>query len=136
MTIGERIRKIRYEIEPKKMSMAAFAQKIGVTSGAVSQWETGDRVPPKSTLLSISREFKINETWLLTGEGEMTDPPSDEQEIARVVEMLHTGNERIKKDIIIGLSKSKEESLVDILGHILRELHAHGIDLEFKDEAK
>jgi len=49
-----------------------FAERIGITQSAISQFLKGQSKGLKSdTLLSIIKEFGINPTWLLTGEGEM-----------------------------------------------------------------
>ncbi|MDO4490506.1 MAG: helix-turn-helix transcriptional regulator [Lachnospiraceae bacterium] len=71
MTIGERIRLIREKSDDKKISMASFAEIIGVTSGAVSQWENGQKVPSASVIKLICNKFNVRENWLLKEEGEM-----------------------------------------------------------------
>lgn len=83
MTLGERIRAVRTSADVK-MSMAKFAEVLGVTSGAVSQWENNQKMPSNAVIVLISKQFRINETWLRTGEGEMWSPMTREQEIARI----------------------------------------------------
>ena len=128
----DRIKEVR-KTHPNGKNQNEFADFLGISVSNLASYESGRRIPSSAALHLISEKCNVNETWLRTGEGEMHDPPSDEQEIARVVQTLHTSDERIKKDIIIGLSKAREESLVDILSHILRELKSHGIDLTFDD---
>ena len=131
MEVKDRIRAIRKEAG---MTQEQFGEKIGVTKMAVTYYESGKRTPQASTLKLIAQQFKANETWLLTGEGEAHDPPTDEQEIAQVVATLRNTNERVKRDIIVGLSKASEDSLKEILGLILQELHSHGIEFRFDEE--
>lgn len=89
MTVGERIRIIRYEATDKKLSMAAFAKMIGVSAGAVSQWETGDKNPSRSIISLICKTFHIDEDWLLNGKGEMKTPLTREAEIAELASKLY-----------------------------------------------
>lgn len=51
MTNLKRMRKLR------KVSQIELAQGIGVTQGAVSQWETGDAKPSLENLIAIARFF-------------------------------------------------------------------------------
>lgn len=48
-----------------------FGRRIGITRSSVSGFESGRRNPSDQTIISICREFNVNETWLRTGEGEM-----------------------------------------------------------------
>lgn len=66
--IGERIRAVRAK---EGLTQSEFAQKIGISGNRLSEYETkGD--PPKSNILaSIYRNFDVDATWLLTGEGSM-----------------------------------------------------------------
>ena len=43
--------------------------------------ENGDRIPSDRSITDICREFNINETWLRTGEGEMLNPKSRNEEL-------------------------------------------------------
>lgn len=44
---------------------------IGMTTSSISLFESGKATPSDRTVLSICREFGVNEHWLRTGEGEM-----------------------------------------------------------------
>ncbi len=63
-----RIKKIRKE---KGLTQVEFGEKIGVKGNTVTNYETGLRNPTDAVVLSICREFNVNEKWLRTGEGEM-----------------------------------------------------------------
>ena len=60
-----------------------FGSKIGVKQSAVAAYESGSRTPLDSVIVSICREFGVNERWLRTGEGEMLMHLSREEEIMR-----------------------------------------------------
>ena len=53
------------------LSQDEFGRRLGVTRGAVTNIEL-NKVEPKPLFIDlICREFKVNENWLRTGEGEM-----------------------------------------------------------------
>jgi len=64
--IGERVRYARVEI--LKMKQHQFATKLGVTRGAVANWEKGKGVK-SDNLLAICRRFSISIEWMLIGRG-------------------------------------------------------------------
>lgn len=53
------------------LTMAEFAKRIGMTTSSISLFESGKATPSDRTVLSICREFGVNEQWLRTGEGRM-----------------------------------------------------------------
>lgn len=80
--MDSRIKQIRLSCG---LTLEKFGERIGVTRAAVSKWENGDRSIADSMVVSICREFNVNERWLRTGEGEMF-----EQTRASVLDRLST----------------------------------------------
>ena len=78
----ERIKKIR---KLNKLTQTEFGEKIGVKGNTVTGYETGLRSPSDAIIVSICREFGVNETWLRTGEGEVFVPKTRGQEIGEIV---------------------------------------------------
>ena len=68
MTQGERVKAIRKELN---MTLEQFGEKLGVTKTAISYVENNKRNLTEQMLLSICREFGVNEIWLRTGEGDV-----------------------------------------------------------------
>lgn len=66
--MNTRIKELRTALH---LTLEGFGERIGVTRAAVSKWENGDRGIADSMVVSICREFGVNEHWLRTGEGEM-----------------------------------------------------------------
>ena len=66
MTQGERICAVR---KKKEMTMEQFGKQLGVTKTAISRIEKGNRGLTEQMLVSICRDFGVNEAWLRTGEG-------------------------------------------------------------------
>lgn len=60
--IGEQIKKLRTS---KKMTLAIFAKRIGVTDSSVSAYENGTRFPSYDVLIRISKTFNISTDILL-----------------------------------------------------------------------
>lgn len=58
-------------LKKTKLKQYQFGEKIGVSSGAISQFLSGKRFPNKSTLLLLEAFFNVNLKWLKTGHGEM-----------------------------------------------------------------
>ena len=66
--MNTRIKELRTALH---LTLEGFGDRIGVTRAAVSKWENGDRGIADSMVVSICREFGVNEHWLRTGEGEI-----------------------------------------------------------------
>ena len=66
--MNNRIKDIR---KKHNLSQDAFGKRLGITGASVSRLESGDREPSDQTVLSICREFSVNELWLRHGEGDM-----------------------------------------------------------------
>ena len=60
-----------------------FAEKLNVSSAFVSQMCSGVRVPSDRTISDICREFRINELWLRTGEGDMRIADTQRDKLAQ-----------------------------------------------------
>ena len=80
--IKDRIKKIRKE---KKMTQEDFSKKLGLARNSIANYEIGRREPTNAIIVSICREFDVNEEWLRTGEGEMFIQIPEEDETAALV---------------------------------------------------
>ena len=67
--MNERIKLLRKALE---LNQTDFGARIGVKQGTVAAYESGARVPLDSVVVSICREFGVSESWLRSGEGEIT----------------------------------------------------------------
>lgn len=67
MTAGERVKRIRKE---KDLTLEKFGEKVGVTKQTISRIENGINSLTDQMVLSICREFSVNEEWLRNGTGE------------------------------------------------------------------
>jgi transcriptional regulator with XRE-family HTH domain len=66
MTQGERVKKVR---KARNLTLEKFGEQIGLRKNTMSAIETGRNALTEANLISICREFGVNEAWLRTGEG-------------------------------------------------------------------
>lgn len=83
-----------------KLSQEEFGSRLGVTAAAISRIEHGNRNITEQIILSICREFNVEEEWLRTGEGDMFIP-EDMQQYMELGRMINTKNEF--KQFILGI---------------------------------
>ena len=72
LLIGSRIRQLR---EQKQYTQQELADKVGLTSGAIGQYETGRNLPRFKRLERLAAEFGVTTEWLMTGD----DPEETEK---------------------------------------------------------
>ena len=68
-TIGKRIQTIRKAQVPK-LNQGQFGEILGATRDMIASYEKGSVTPKPPFIQLICLKFNVNETWLLTGEGE------------------------------------------------------------------
>lgn len=75
------------------LTQQKFADAIGVRQNTVAQYEMG-RNPPNDTVITlICRAFNVSETWLRTGEGEMFQPKSRNEELMEFATLVAEGDQ-------------------------------------------
>lgn len=73
-----RIKQIR---KATGLTQQEFADRLGISRSNIATYETREGNISDATIKLICREFRINETWLRTGEGEMHLPVNRDQAI-------------------------------------------------------
>lgn len=89
-TFSERIIRI---IETNEIKQVDFAKKLNVTQAYVSKIIKNGSLPSERVIEDICQKFHVNKRWLETGEGEMSSPPTKEQEIANIAAKLFMAEE-------------------------------------------
>lgn len=64
--MNERLLQLR--TQELDLSQKEFVNKLGITSAAISRYESGNRKLPESIILSICRIFRVNYYWLTEGQ--------------------------------------------------------------------
>ena len=107
MTQGERVKEIRKSLE---MTMEQFGSRLGVTKVAISRIEKGERNLTEQMSRVICREFNVSEEWLKTGDGEMYQQLSEDEEIAGIVsDLLEEGKDNAFYSVILEIVKTYNE---------------------------
>ena len=102
MTENERVREIR---KVKGLTMRQFGEKIGVVGSTISDIENGRRSLNRQNLLAICREFRVNEDWLRTGEGEMFVESNEDEEITKFLGDILSDQPDFRRRLISVLSR-------------------------------
>lgn len=117
--MNNRIRQIRKEYG---LTQVEFGEKIGVKGNTITNYETGLRNPTDAVLLSICREFNVNEDWLRNGTGEMFIKESKDIAITKMLgEVLKEEPKSFKRRLIIALTKLSDSDW-DRLEEIINEI--------------
>ena len=116
------------------LNQAEFGARLGVVPSAISNYENGTREVSDAIIKSICREFRISETWLRTGAGDMKADTTREEELGALLGSLLADRpesfrtalittllrfppdgpewdvlERIYSDLVAELEKTKED---------------------------
>ena len=98
MTINERIKEVR---RSSSLSQTAFADRLGVTRGVITNIEGGLTTPKDSFVNLICREFGVSVTWLTDGVGEMYVRRSANEELAILVnDLMSDADESFRKRFV------------------------------------
>ena len=79
MEIGERIKAVRKHF---KLTQAEFGERIGVKGNTIATYEIGRNAPVDAIFSLLCREYGVNEIWLRSGEGEMLQAMTEDEELA------------------------------------------------------
>ena len=114
----DRISKI---VEMSGLTKTAFAKKINVSQGLVSQMCIGTTKPSDRTISDICREFGCDEVWLRTGEGEPFRQETRQEQIMRFAVQTIKGSDEFRKSFVSMLAKLEPEDWEN-LSKIYRKL--------------
>lgn len=97
------------------LNQTDFGARIGVRQSTIAGWETGQRIPPDSAIVSICREFHVDEHWLRTGDGKMfTETTRDEEIMDFVGDVMRGEEDNFRRRFLLALSRLPEERWADI----------------------
>jgi transcriptional regulator with XRE-family HTH domain len=88
--MNKRLKEVRKAL---KINQSAFASKLGMAQSGYSQIETGENALTEQNIKLICFVYRVNETWLRTGEGDMFVSESkanseDEQDLLNMFRLL------------------------------------------------
>ena len=85
----ERIKELRKALG---LTQQKFADGMGVKQNTIAQYESGRNAPIDAVVTLICRTYGVNETWLRTGEGEMFQPKSRNDELLDYARRIAEGD--------------------------------------------
>ena len=116
--IGERIKELRKALS---LTQTAFGERIGLKQNSVALIEAG-RATSDQTIFAICREFRVNEEWLRTGEGEMfvPSPASIVDELAEEYHLCPEAQAMVEK--FITLDPAAQLAVFDYMCAVVDEI--------------
>lgn len=114
----DRIKTLRKEL---RLNQTQFGQILGIKQGTVAGYETGAKNPMDSVLVSICREFNVNEEWLRHGTGEMFRPLSRRERISHFAGNLMKEEDESFKVRLIEILAELDEGEWEILESIAKK---------------
>ena len=104
-TIGERIKSRRIELD---LSQAELAQKSGMSTGAIGNYESETREPKKT--MALAKALEVNRDWLETGKGEKC-PASQSHKVLEIT--------ALEKDLLDQFKKfDTDRQRIEIIGYV------------------
>ncbi len=103
MNIYERVRHVRKDI--LHITQEAFGKPLGLTRANIANIEASRIAVTERVILSICKEYDIDETWLRTGEGAPQLPRTRSQVIMDfAADLIKDDNESFRRKIIEALA--------------------------------
>lgn len=104
---NERITLLRKEL---KLSQTEFGERIGVSRGVIKNIDDKNVIVKPLLIQQICKEYNVNRVWLETGEGNMFNDLSRDEEIAGYIgSVLADEDDSFQKRLISALSKMTVE---------------------------
>ena len=105
-TINDRIKKV---VDDSRLTKTEFAKKINISQPTVSMFCSGKANPSDRTIADICREFRVNETWLRTGEGKMRIDSSQRDQLEQFFKDVLASAPDARSDWLAAMAKLPPE---------------------------
>lgn len=124
----ERIKELRKALG---LTQQKFADGMGVKQNTIAQYESGRNAPIDAVITLICRTYSVDETWLRTGEGEMFQPKSRNDELLDYARRIAEGNPgSIQAQILTAMTRLTDaqwEVLAQVASQFLAEAQSHPV---------
>lgn len=108
MSIASRTSELRKSLG---LTQQAFADRLGITRGAVSKYDIDATDPSDAVISLICREFNVREAWLRDGEGDMLEVKPRAEELGELVrKLLSDRPESFRSRLITSLLRFEPDS--------------------------
>ena len=105
----DRLKALRKSLD---ITQQEFADKIGIKRNSYANYETGRNTPIDAIIVSICREFGVNEEWLRHGTGEMYK--KKDAAFSELIAEIDYSDDEFLKNIItayMGLDEDSKQAL-------------------------
>ena len=127
MEIGERIKAVRKHF---KLTQAEFGERIGVKGNTIATYEIGRNAPVDAIFSLLCREYGVNEIWLRSGEGEMFQAMTEDEELAAYLgDVMHDEPESFRRRLTMEM-KNWTPEVWQMLEEICKRLATEKPDTE------
>ncbi len=116
--INSRLKLVRNHFH---ISQELLGKKLGISKSAISLIEKGTNGLSTQNVLSICREFNINENWLLTGEGEMIEDKPLQIKSAGAMAQLIKKDNKFAMNLVSALNEMSDDE-IDFIQTFLKKL--------------
>ena len=100
MSIASRTSELRKSLG---LTQQAFADRLGITRGAVSKYDIDATDPSDAVISLICREFNVREAWLRDGDGDMLEQRTRREDIALYRGKVSSGKASELEELILDL---------------------------------
>lgn len=123
-TFSDRLNQI---ISDSGLTKTAFAKRIEVSQGFVSQLCSGSFNPSPRTISAICREFNVRREWLESGEGPMKlpEPEEDLDYINILVAQSNNPMKDLVRAILVAFDRATpqgKQAILDYIQQVKKEL--------------
>ena len=117
--MNERIKQIRRELG---LTQAEFAERIGLKQNSIALIASGKRNISDQAVLSICREYGVNEEWLRTGDGDKFIPDSNDEleALAKKYDLSNADQVLIEK--YVNLKPGSREAIINFITDVVAGL--------------
>ena len=104
--MNERLKELRKALGLKQ---GDFAASLSISQGHLSDIENGRKEVSERVISISALKFNANEDWLRTGEGNMFNPMSEDEELDLYIGRISGGEDKFKKNLLKALCKLSED---------------------------
>lgn len=96
-TFGDRVAAAR---EAAEMTQAELARRLGIRLSTLRSWENDLSEPRANRLSMMAGMLNVSMMWLMNGEGEGIDPPSDEVKMPASAQAILNELHELRTDML------------------------------------
>jgi transcriptional regulator with XRE-family HTH domain len=105
----DRLKQLRSEL---KLTQQEFADKLGIKRATIGNYEVGRNEPIDAVIKLICDTFRVNESWLRNGTGEMFVSTSEYDDLKKMVDaMLADDSADLKRRLVAAILRLSPDQI-------------------------